>query len=497
MVALSSAVVDWARSEPDRRALVFRETTLSYRQLADRIRHTAGVLKDRGLGKGDVVALLMRNSAAFIELAMSISHIGAIALPVNYRLSADEVNYILGNSNASLLCVDHDLHDTAIDCPMLVVDEAALSDSTRLGAPSAPILASEALSSDDIFRLMYTSGTTDRPKGVVHTYNNYYWKCLDHINTLQLDKDSRLLVTGPLYHVGAFDLPGLAVFQAGGQIIVLREFDAKEVLAQVDHHGITGIWLAPVMLNRLLAFDNPQAYQRNSVRWVIGGGERTPVERIQAFTTLFPEGRYIDAYGLTETCSGDTMMMAGKEIEKIGSAGVALPNVRIEICDENGTPLEANQVGEICLTGPKIMKTYWQDPERTAASFFGDRFRSGDMGYLDEDGFLFLVDRKKDMVLTGGENVASSEVERVLYQMPGISEAAVIGLPDPTWGECVVAIVVLDEGHSLTLEELQSFFRGKIASFKTPKQLIVTDALPRNPSGKILKRVLRDELIDQ
>src|SRR5699024_2822445 len=193
----------------------------------------------------------------------------------------------------------------------------------------------------------------------------------------------------------------------------------------------------------------------------------------------------------------DTMMMAGKEIEKIGSAGVALPNVRIEICDENGTPLEANQVGEICLTGPKIMKTYWQDPERTAASFFGDRFRSGDMGYLDEDGFLFLVDRKKDMVLTGGENVASSEVERVLYQMPGISEAAVIGLPDPTWGECVVAIVVLDEGHSLTLEELQSFFRGKIASFKTPKQLIVTDALPRNPSGKILKRVLRDELIDQ
>src|SRR5699024_9719635 len=199
--------------------------------------------------------------------------------------------------------------------------------------------------------------------------------------------------------------------------------DAKEVLAQVDHHGITGILLAPVMLNRLLAFDNPQAYLRTSGRWVIGGGERTPVERIQAFTTLCPEGRYIDAYGLTETCSGDTMMMAGKEIEKIGSAGVALPNVRIEICDENGTPLEANQVGEICLTGPKIMKTYWQDPERTAASFFGDRFRSGDMGYLDEDGFLFLVDRKKDMVLTGGENVASSEVERVLYQMPGISEA--------------------------------------------------------------------------
>lgn len=174
---------------------------------------------------------------------------------------------------------------------------------------------------------------------------------------------------------------------------------------------------------------------------------------------------------------------------------MATANVRIEICDETGTRLAPGEVGEICLTGPKVMKTYWRDPKRTADSFFGDRFRSGDMGYLDEDGFLFLVDRKKDMVLTGGENVASSEVERVLYQMDGISEAAVIGLPDATWGERVVAIVVLDDGHSLTLDALQAFFRGKIASFKIPKQLIVTDALPRNPSGKILKRVLRDELV--
>lgn len=339
---------------------------------------------------------------------------------------------------------------------------------------------------------MYTSGTTDRPKGVVHSYENFYWKTLDHICELGLSREDRLLVVGPLYHVGAFDLPGMALFLVGGSLVILRDFDAGTVMRTIAEHRLTGAWMAPVMLNRLLAL--PAGHDVSSLRWVIGGGERTPAERIRGFQALFPNARYIDAYGLTETCSGDTMMQAGREIEKIGSAGRALAHVQLEICDGQGAPLAAGEVGEICLKGPKVMRQYWNDPERTRASFFGDWFRSGDMGYLDEEGFLFLVDRKKDMVISGGENIASSEVERVLYQLPQVEEAAVIGLPDERWGERVVAVVVPREGAPLTLEAVQAHCRGKLGGFKIPKQLIVVDALPRNPSGKVLKRVLRDQL---
>lgn len=494
MVAISSAVLKWARTHPDKAALCYGGDTVTYAGLAARVQETAGMLVEQGIGKGDVVALLMKNSAAFIELMLALSHIGAVSLPINFRLSPEEVNYILGHAEARLLCVDHDLQHPDIACRMVAVSQDALGDSRRILPSGTRIEDPVTLDAEDTFRLMYTSGTTDHPKGVVHTYSNYYWKCLDHITTLELSTRTRLLITGPLYHVGAFDLPGLAVFLAGGTITVLRDFDPRAVLAAIQEHRITGLWLAPIMLNRLLAFSDSHQYDRSTVQWVIGGGERTPVERIQAFRTLFTEGRYIDAYGLTETCSGDTMMVAGREIEKIGSAGMAMPHVRIAICDEKGSVLPSGEIGEICLSGPKVTRMYWRDPERTEASFFGDLFRTGDMGYLDDDGFLFLVDRKKDMVLSGGENIASSEVERILYQIEGVQEAAVIGVPDPVWGERVVAVLALSPGFMLTLEELQKFCSGKIASFKIPKQLVIKPSLPRNPSGKILKRTLRDEL---
>ena len=209
---------------------------------------------------------------------------------------------------------------------------------------------------------------------------------------------------------------------------------------------------------------------------------------------LFRHGRYIDAYGLTESCSGDTFMEAGMEIAKIGSTGRAVPHVGIQIRDDAGELLAPGEAGEICLRGPKITKGYWRDPQKTAASFFGDWFRTGDIGYLDQDGFLFLTDRKKDMIISGGENIASSEVERVIYRLEQVSEAAVVGLPDAQWGERVVAVVVLKAGAQLTPEELQQHCRAHLAGFKVPRQLFLRESLPRNPSGKVLKRVLRDEL---
>lgn len=495
MIALSSSILHWARATPERVALTYGADRITYGQLAQRTFAAAGVLRSQGVQAGDMVALLMKNSPAFVELTLAISHLGAVLLPINYRLGKQEIDYILTHAEAKLVCVDEEFVNNVPDyVPRVAISSEHQRDTRLLNLGVEPVDIAHPVKSTDMFRLMYTSGTTDRPKGVVHTYDNFYWKTLDHICELGLTLADRLLVVGPLYHVGAFDLPGFAVLVTGGSMTIMRDFDAQQVLQAIEDGQLTGAWLPPVMLNRLLALKNHGDYDVSTLRWVVGGGERTPIERIVSFSTLFTHGRYIDAYGLTETCSGDTMMQAGQELLKIGSAGRALAHVRIEIRDPEGKTLSNGQTGEICICGPKVTRGYWNDPERTRASFFGDWFRSGDMGYLDDDGFLFLVDRKKDMVISGGENVASSEVERVIYSLDEVEEAAVVGLPDEQWGERVVAVVVLREGNSLTLPELQAHCRDKIGGFKIPKQLFVVDALPRTASGKVLKRELREQL---
>jgi len=346
----------------------------------------------------------------------------------------------------------------------------------------------------DLMRLMYTSGTTDRPKGVMLTYENMYWKSADQTLVLGLNADTRLLVVGPLYHVGALDLPGIAVLWHGGMLSIHRNFEPEQALAAIEAEKLNAAWFAPVMTTAILTCPARDNYDVSSLRWAIGGGEKTPEVRIRAFSEYFTNARYIDAYGLSESCGGDTFMDAGREIEKIGSTGRAIAHVEIEIRDDAGKRLPSGENGEICLRGPKITQGYWKDPEKTAAAFFGDWFRTGDIGYLDDDGFLYLTDRKKDMIISGGENIASSEVERVIYELPEVREVAVIGLPDARWGEKPVAIVVLGDGAALELPALADHCRARLAGFKVPKQLIIRGSLPRNPSGKVLKRVLRAEL---
>src|SRR5262245_16681756 len=492
MVALSSFIQFHARRTPERVALIYQDDRITYADLMHRIATTAGWLAVRGIGPGDVVALLMKNSPAFLELTFAISHLGAVSLPINYRLSADEVGYILEDAGARLLIGDQEL---AAGLPIGVeVDATAQRNSTRLAPHAPPPAKMRAAKASDLFRLMYTSGTTDRPKCVMHSYSNFYWKSSDHIVALGLGAADRLLIAGPLYHVGAFDLPGMAVLWVGGTLSILRDFSPERALAAIAQERLTGAWLAPVMLGSILAYADRGAYNLESVRWVVGGGERTPEARIRAFTSLFTRGRYVDAYGLTESCSGDTMMEAGREIEKIGSVGRALAHVEVEIRGPEGEVLAPGETGEICLRGPKLTQGYWRDPEKTKASFFGEWFRTGDVGYLDTEGFLYLTDRKKDMIISGGENIASSEVERVVYELPQVADAAVIGAPDERWGERPVAVVVLKPGQTLSLESLQKHCRGKLAGFKVPKELIVRAELPRNPSGKVLKRLLRQTM---
>src|ERR1700751_5478722 len=222
---------------------------------------------------------------------------------------------------------------------------------------------------------------------------------------------------------------------------IQRNFEPGEALAAIEREQLNAAWFAPVMTTALLTYPDRHRYDVSSLKWVIGGGEKTPEVRIRAFSGLFKDARYIDGYGLTETVGGDTLMEAGREIEKIGSTGRAIAHVEIEIRDDRGNRLPAGENGEICLRGPKVTRGYWKDPEKTRAAFFADWFRTGDVGHLDAEGFLYLTDRKKDMIISGGENIASSEVERVVYELPQVQDAAVVGVADPPWGERPVAVV--------------------------------------------------------
>ena len=494
MLNLTSFIRFHARRTPDALAVIYGETRLDYATLLTRIEKTAGLLVARGIGAGDIVAVVMKNSAAFIEIAFAASHIGAVFLPVNYRLAAEEVSYIAHHAGAKLAFADAEFSALVAGLDnVILVDPDAQSDSTRLASDAAPA-SMHVVGPDDLFRLMYTSGTTDRPKGVIHTYGNFYWKNADHVVALALTAADRLLVTGPLYHVGAFDLPGMAVLWVGGTICIHRDFDPIAAIRSIEEERLTGGWLATVMLSAVLAHPDRARHDVSSIKWIGGGGERTPEPRIRAFADYFTKARYIDAYGLTESCSGDTMMEAGREIEKIGSVGRSLAHVEVEIRNEMGNSVPPGESGEICLRGPKITRGYWKDPDKTRASFFGDWFRTGDIGHLDDGGFLYLTDRKKDMIISGGENIASSEVERAIYQLAEVREVAVIGLPDDRWGERPVAVVVLNAGAVLDLASLTAHCRANLAGFKVPKDLIIRDQLPRNPSGKILKRILRAEL---
>src|SRR5256886_7457118 len=296
-----------------------------------------GWLASRGIGPAVVVAVLMKNSRAFVDTALAASHIGAVFLPINFRLASDEVAYIAETAGARVLIADEELGSNAAGpAPIVPVDEAAQSNATRLAPDAKPAAAVRRLPSD-LMRLMYTSGTTDRPKGVMLTYENFYWKSADHVLALGLNRDTRLLVAGPLYHVGALDLPGIAVLWQGGMLSIQRDFDAGQCLAAIEADGLDAAWLAPVMTTSILTCPDRERYDVSSLRWAIGGGEKTPEARIRAFSQYFTNARYIDAYGLTETVGGDTFMEPGLEITKIGSTVRPVAHV------ENQNPREARQ----------------------------------------------------------------------------------------------------------------------------------------------------------
>jgi acyl-CoA synthetase (AMP-forming)/AMP-acid ligase II len=355
-----------------------------------------------------------------------------------------------------------------------------------------PVEAAVAVDGDDVHRLMYTSGTTSRPKGVMITHAHVHWKCEGQVAELGIGPEDRGLACGPLYHVGALDLTTTNMLHAGASTHILRRFEPATVLAAIERERSTNLWLAPAMVNLLLESGEAGGRDLSSVRVIVDGGEKMPLPLIERVLEMFPRAWFADAYGLTETVSGDTFLDKGHTLDKLGSVGTPIPNVEVGVVDADDGPVAAGETGEIVIRGAKVCKGYWRDADATAAAIRDGWFHTGDLGYLDEDGYLFVVDRLKDMIISGGENVASLEVERALYEHPDVVEAAVVGSAHPRWGEVPVAYVVVREGARFESEALNRFCRERLAGYKAPKGFRSIEALPRNPSGKVLKRELRE-----
>ncbi len=487
---------------PDQPLARFGDEVVTYGEMATRVTALAAGLHERGVGAGDVVGLLSYNCTEFLEAIFAANFLGAIAMPVNWRLAAPELRYILDHSEARALVCDASLVDLANEATKdMERDLARVCIAPKAPEGWAPLTELRAASSrparvpaagDDVHRLMYTSGTTGRPKGVMLTHANLAWKNLAHVVEFGFTSTDLGLACGPLYHVGALDLTTTSLIATGATTIIHRVFDAAEVVDEIERSRVTTVWLAPAMVNAIMALPDIDARDLASVRLIINGGEKMPIPLIERIQRVFPSAWFADAYGLTETVSGDTFLDRDSIVRKLGSVGRPCLYLELDIWDDDGAPVRPGERGEVVLRGPKVFKGYWRDPDATATAFAGGWFHTGDIGVRDDDGYLFIVDRLKDMIVSGGENIASSEIERVLYEHESVVEAAVVGRPDDRWGEVPVAYVVLAPAATVTPDELIAHCRAQLARFKVPKDVQLVDALPRNPSGKVLKRELRD-----
>jgi acyl-CoA synthetase (AMP-forming)/AMP-acid ligase II len=491
---------------PDREAVVFGATRRTNRDLQHRVNALAAFLREVGVGPGQVVAILAFNCIEYLETTLAINKVGAAFLPLNFRLALPEWHYIIDHSQATAIVAEEtfavQIEAIAPQLPRLrtkiCIGEGVgkwLRFSDGVERHAGVEVPTMEVGLDDLQRLMYTSGTTSRPKGVALSHGNVLWKTHGHVVEFGLTAADRTLIAGPMYHVGGFDLPGTGTLYVGGSLVILRKFEPRAVMEAIAAERPTNVWLAPSMLNALMELPDLMEFDANSIRLILNGGEKMPLALIDRVLAAFPNAWFADAYGLTETVSGDTFLDRDHTRTKIGSVGKPVVHLDLKIQRDDLSTAGPNESGEVLLRGPKVFRAYWRDERATKEAFRDGWFCTGDIGRIDSEGYLYIEDRKKDMIVSGGENIASTEIERVLYSHPAVLEAAVVGRPADRWGEVPVAFVVLRPGLAVSAQELITLCTGQLAKFKVPKAIEFTEALPRNPSGKVLKRELRERSI--
>ena len=477
----------------------------TYAEINDRANRMAHALAGLGVRKGDRVATLLMNSPEFVEAFFGGAKIGAVIAPLNWRLVADELAFILTDSGAETLVfgsefrtVVADLHargsqGTTVRTWIYVGKPAdrptfAVSYEDLHGAASArePEILAE---NDDLLYVMYTSGTTGLPKGAMHSHGTTMWAVLTVCATADLRFKDRFLICLPLFHVGAL-IPLLATFYLGGTNVIMREFDPVRIWQAFQQERITVSVAVPAMLNFMLQTYNATGHDVSALRWILSGGSPVPVILIERYAKLGIEIHQV--YGLTESGGPGCLVAPDEALTRAGSTGKAFFHTDVRIVDERGTNVEPHVPGELLVRGPHVMLGYWNQPAATAEAIKDGWLHTGDVAIVDGEGFIYIRDRIKDMIISGGENIYPAEIENVILGHSGVAEVAVIGAPSAKWGESPVAVVVRKDA-TLTDQDVLGHCAGKLARYKLPKRVYFTEAIPRTPTGKALKRVLREQ----
>ncbi|MCG6910759.1 MAG: long-chain fatty acid--CoA ligase [Deltaproteobacteria bacterium] len=488
---------------PEKEAVVDGSRRLSYRQLNQRTDRLAGALTDLGLNYGDRIAMLSLNRLEFIEVIMAAAKLGLILVPLNWRLTAPELAFILEDSRTQTLVFDSELTELAGEVresvPLLRVVaigagahaglydyEALLADrgDKKLSPEKAPDL-------DTPHIIMYTAGTTGRPKGAILTQGASFWNAVNLYTAIDFTSRDRNLVVLPMFHIGGIGLFMLPMLYVGGTAVVQRTFDPEKTFRLLEEEAISLFFGVPAIFLALIQHPGFRSESFQNLRLVMSGGAPLPVSLVQ---------QYHDAgialqqgFGMSEAAPSIATLKKELALSKAGSIGRAVFHLDARIVDDNMRELPSGQVGELVIRGPNLMQGYWNRPEATEEAFAGGWFHTGDLARMDPDGDMTIVERKKDMFISGGENVYPAEVENAIYELPQVAENAVVGIADERWGEVGRAFVVLKPDQLLDEKEIGDHLKKRLAKYKIPKQITFIDQLPRNAAGKVLKTVLRKQ----
>ena len=476
---------------------------LTYSELDIRSNKLAEWLQKNGVGKGDRVAILSQNCAEFFELEFACAKIGAIELPLNWRLTKPELEYILNDSTPTVLIYDSGFLDISLelqkDCQIkesLQTDNEDPSSQYEIALKESNGKYEEVPTThDDLIMIMYTSGTTGHPKGAMINHRMQLYNCINLATPVFISPETVQLVVLPLFHTGGMNCYANPVLHAGGELILIREFDpglALSILGNSDYK-VSHFFAVPAPYQFMM---NHPDFDKTDLSFLkIAGIGGAPCAEAILKTWSGRGVSMIQGWGMTETSPGGIGLDAADAERKIGSAGKPLMHTEVKVVDDDGNELPWGEVGELYIRGPNITPGYWNKPEATEDSFDGDWLKTGDAARFDDEGFVYIVDRWKDMYISGGENVYPAEVENVIYQLPQIAEAAVIGVPDERWGETGKVFISLKEGQTIEEKEIIEHCLKNLAKFKVPQSVEFIELLPRNATGKVLKRELREEVV--
>ncbi|QKG70011.1 fatty acid--CoA ligase [Erythrobacter mangrovi] len=489
----------WAQEKPDATALEQDGKAITFAELENRTRRIVAMLAAHGIGKGDRIAWLGKNARHYFELFYAAARAGIVMVPIGWRLAAPEIAYILGDTGAKALFIDHDFDElAALSCQQMESPPEVIDTPTAMAEIAvAPANDFEPAGPDDAVLQLYTSGTTGNPKGAVLTNRNLFALRMPAEEAGQpwskWDEDEAILVCMPCAHIGGTGL-GIMAIAAGIRGIVQAEFTPAGVL-QAFEQGITRLFIVPAALQMVIQHPLAKTTDFSAVKYVMYGAAPIPLDLLREAVKTMPDAGFLQCYGMTETTGTIAMLPPDDHVldgnQRMRSAGRAVPGTELRVVGEDGQELPRGEVGELIVKSPSNMAGYWNLPDATASALIDGWMHTGDAAYMDEDGYVYIQDRMKDMIISGGENVYPAQVESAIYGHPAVAEVAVIGVPDDTWGEAVKACVVPKPGADLDPNDIIAWTRERLAGFKVPKSIDVIDVLPRNASGKILRRELR------